>query len=167
MKKELEKLHAETKPWLFHKVFGEYLKTLSDNPVETPKEEKKKVYRSNKQNRALHKYLADLSAALNEAGVGTKVFLEKLSFYDDIPLTPELLKLVWKTKQEKMFQHESTTQLTTSEINRLYDVVNKFTSQEFGVSEAFPSMESILIKSESEQGYKYPDYDPDKHKPKI
>jgi len=119
--------------------------------------EKQKVYRTNKQNAALHKYLGDLANALEESGIDQKMFIDKLKGWT-IPITPEFLKEIWKIKQEKMFMHESTTKLTTSEINRIYDVINKFTSQEFGVSEAFPSMEAILIKSEQEKPYVYPEY---------
>lgn len=153
--KELDELNTilTDNPFQIRPKLKEFVKKAVIDGTEEPQ----KIYRTTQQNKALHKYLGDLSNALEEAGIDQAMFIEKLNGWT-IPITPEFLKLIWKIKQEKMFQHESTTKLTTSEINRIYDVINKFTSQEFGVSEAFPSMEQILIKSEQEKPYEYPEY---------
>ena len=140
------------KPWEAAKNLGAFLKTVVVSNVEEEVPEK----RTKKQNNALHKYLSDLANALTEAGVGVKLFIEKLRGWD-VPVTAEFLKQIWHIKQDKMFQTESTTKLTTAQVSQVYDAINLFTSQEFGVSEAFPSMEQIMIKSQEEKGYEYPD----------
>ena len=43
-------------------------------------------------------------------------------------------------KQEKMGMGDSTTKLTTDQVSQVYDTVNNFTSTEFGVGNAFPSI---------------------------
>lgn len=101
--------------------------------------------RTDNQNRALWKYLTDLSNALNEAGVDQKMFIDHLKGWE-VPITKEFLHLIWKMKQEKMFLTNSTTKLKTDQVSQVYDAVNKFTSQEFGVAEPFPSIEEIILK---------------------
>lgn len=101
--------------------------------------------RTSQQNRALHKYLSDLANALNEAGVDQKMFIDHLKGWE-IPLTPEFLKMIWKMKQEKMFLTNSTKDLRTEQVSKVYDEINRFTSQEFGVHEPFPSIEEIMLK---------------------
>jgi len=96
------------------------------------------------QNRALHKYLTDLANALNESGIDQKMFIDHLKGWE-IPITMEFLKMIWKMKQEKMFLTNSTTQMKTDQVSQVYDAVNKFTYQEFGVSEPFPSIEQIML----------------------
>ena len=102
-----------------------------------------KEKRTIKQNNALHKYLSDLSAELNAAGVDQKMFIEHLQGWE-IPITKEFLHQIWKLKQDKMGMGDSTTKLDTDQVSQVYDTINLFTSIEFGVSNPFPSMEDLL-----------------------
>ena len=100
------------------------------------------MIRSGKQNDSLWKYLTDLANELNAAGVDQRLFIEKLQGWE-IPITKEFLHLIWKMKQKKMFLTNSTTKLETDQVTQVYEAINKFTAQEFGVSDAFPSQESL------------------------
>lgn len=98
--------------------------------------------RTSQQNRALHKYFTDLANELNAAGIDQKLFIDHLKGWE-VPITADFLKLIWKMKQEKMFGTTSTTQLKTHQVTEVYETVNKFVGQEFGVHTAFPTMEEI------------------------
>lgn len=102
------------------------------------------ITRSKQQNKALWKYLTDLSNELNQAGVDQKLFIEHLNGWE-IPITKEFLHQIWKLKQEKMGMGDSTTKLNTDQVSQVYDAVNMFTSTEFGVGQAFPSIEDLLL----------------------
>jgi len=95
------------------------------------------------QNRSLHKWFEELARELNEAGVDQKVFVEALQGWE-IPITPEFLKQVWKIKQGKMGYGDSTTELSTKQVDEVYDVVNQFVAMNWGVHTPFPSNEDFL-----------------------
>lgn len=166
-KQELEDLLKSTPAWNYRDAMKKYL-TEWVEPVESVEEEKPFKYTTTQQRKALHVYFQNLSDALIGAGIDQKVFINTLKSVE-IPMTPEFLKMVWKLVQKKMFDTDSTNHLTSSQITREYDVINKFTSQEFGISEAFPSEEEMkrLIQEHQDatkasetarRGYEYPDY---------
>ena len=91
------------------------------------------------QNKALHKYLSLLATALNEAGWDMKRTLKPGI---EIPWTEEMVKThLWKSVQEVMLAKESTTELTTKEVNDVYEVVDRHLSQTTGVHVEFPKDE--------------------------
>ena len=95
--------------------------------------------RTIQQNRALHKYCKNLSEALNDAGLDAR---ETLKPEVEIPWTPEMVKeLMFKPIMKAMLEKESTTELNTGEVNKVYEVLNRHTAQKLGVSVEFPSEE--------------------------
>ena len=95
--------------------------------------------RTTQQNKALHKYCAMLSEALNDAGLDMKKTLKPEV---DIPWRPELVKEhLFKPVMKAMLDKESTTELSTREVNEVYAVLNLHTAQKLGVSVPFPSEE--------------------------
>jgi hypothetical protein len=101
--------------------------------------------RTQTQNKALHKYFTQLANELDAHGIDQKMLLDKLQGYS-VPITKDFLKDVWKAVQKRMYQKESTTELSTSQVSEVYETVNRFTAQEFGVHTAFPSNEEIMLK---------------------
>lgn len=106
--------------------------------------------RTKTQSRALHLYFTQLAKELEAHGIDQKTFVSKLEDIS-IPITKDFLKLVWKEVQKGMYKTGSTTQLTTSQISEVYETVNRFTAQEFGVHQAFPSMEEVMLKYTGEE----------------
>jgi len=105
--------------------------------------EKKRTLR---QNNALHLYFGLLADAFNEAGLDMKAVLTTV----DIPWTTASVKeYIWKPIQKLQLQKSSTTELTTKDIDKVFDTINRHISQKFGITEAFPSIEEIMLKMEN------------------
>jgi hypothetical protein len=95
--------------------------------------------RTTQQNRSLHLYFTLVADSLNQAGLDIKTAVDL-----DIPWTPENVKnLLWRPVQEVMLAKESTTQLTTKEIDQVWEVVNRYLAS-LGIHEPFPSIEQII-----------------------
>ena len=89
------------------------------------------------QNNSLHKYLTMLAEELQEAGLDMKQILKP---HIEIPPTPELLKdHLWRPIQISMFGKQSTTELTTIEVNKIYEVLNRHLGEKFGVHVPWPA----------------------------
>ena len=105
--------------------------------------------RTIQQNRALHKYFELLAEKLNEAGLDLRAVLKPEI---DIPFTKELVKdHLWRPVQELYMKKERTTELTTDEISKVYEVLNRFLGEKHGIYIAFPSVEEMALINELEK----------------
>ena len=94
------------------------------------------------QNAALHLYFTHLADELNKAGFDMKRTLKQSA---EIPWSPDLVKqYLWKPSQNVMLDKESTTQLTTKEIDEVLDVLTRHLGEKLGISVEFPSVESLI-----------------------
>ena len=110
--------------------------------------DKEKVYELKKetldqrtlvQNRALHLYCKNVSQALNGAGYDMKKVIKA-----DVPWTPlQVKELIWRPIQKALLRKESTTNLSKSEVNKVYETVSKLLAERFGIVVEFPSIERI------------------------
>lgn len=91
------------------------------------------VGRTIRQNKALHVYFELVAEELNNAGLYIANVIRA-----DAPWNKDRVKeLIWKTTQEKMLGKRSTKELTTGEIDKVYDVVNRALSDK-GIHVEFP-----------------------------
>jgi hypothetical protein len=98
--------------------------------------------RSKKQNNALHKYFELLAIELNESGLDMKKVLKPTV---DIPWGKETIKeFLWKPIMEAQTRKKSTTELTSKQIDAVFDTVNRLLSEKFGVHIPFPSIEEAI-----------------------
>lgn len=98
--------------------------------------------RTAQQNRALHKYFELVAEALNDAGYGVQTVLEKVM---EISWSKSLVKdILWRHAQLKLLDKRSTTMLTTKDIDKVYDELNRFLGEKFGITESFPSIEELI-----------------------
>ena len=82
-------------------------------------------------------YFTLLADELNAAGSDMRKTLQERI---DIPWSPSSVKsFLWKPVQEAMLEKESTTELTTKDIDMIYDVVNKAIGERTGVHVPFHS----------------------------
>ena len=96
--------------------------------------------RTLQQNKALHKYFELLAQELNAAGYDMRRTLKPGV---DIPWTSDLVKqYLWKGIQEAMLGKESTTELTSAEIDKVYETLNRPLAETTGVHVPFPSEET-------------------------
>lgn len=98
--------------------------------------------RSSQQNKSLHVLYQNISFELNRIGMeftfhGVKGMEIQTTY------TPEIVKeFIWKPLQAVMLKKDSTTKLTTSDINAIFEVLAKWFSEK-GVIIEFPSIDTI------------------------
>jgi len=103
-----------------------------------------KKKRTSLQRKALQLYCKMLADELNDAGLDMKKVLKPEI---DIPWTMESVKnFLWRPIQEAMFDKESTTELNTDEVTKVYEVLNRHTAQKLGVGLRFPSIDSLMFE---------------------
>ena len=96
--------------------------------------------RTNPQNRALHKYCQLLADELNAAGHHMRVTVHVKEA--EIDWSMQLVKdVIWREIQKAVVKKESTAELTTVEIQQVYETVNRFTSDRFGIGIEWPHYE--------------------------
>lgn len=98
--------------------------------------------RTIQQNRALHLYFQILADTLNDAGLDMKKILKPEI---DIPWNKDTVKnFLWRPIQKAQINKKSTTELTTREIDLVFNTLNRHLSQ-FGIHESFPSFQEVMF----------------------
>ena len=97
--------------------------------------------RTLQQNKAMHKLFTQMSDTFNTLGLDMRVVLKPEI---KILWTPEAVKReLFKPVMKAMYGKESTTELTTSEVSKVYEQIAKLIGEKFGVVLDFPSKENI------------------------
>jgi len=97
------------------------------------------------QNKALHLYFAHLASELNEAGLDMKKTLRPTI---DIPWSGKTIKeFIWKPMMKAQLGIDSTTELTTKDIDSVFDTITRHIGDKFGLYVEFPSIETSMITS--------------------
>jgi hypothetical protein len=108
------------------------------------KPDKEYPKRSLQQNKALHLLFTLLADRLAEAGLDMKKTLKPEV---DIAWTPEMVKeYLWRPVQEAQLGKKSTTELTTVEIDRVFETINRHLGEKFGLTVTFPSIEEVIFQ---------------------
>jgi len=98
--------------------------------------------RTDQQNRALHLWFTMLAEELNAAGYDMKKVVRANV---DIPWTSYNVKeFLWRPVQESQLGKKSTTQLSTDEIDKIYDTINRVVGERTGVHVPFPSLDGLI-----------------------
>ena len=104
--------------------------------------------RTIQQNRALHLLFGQISEELNDAGLDMRKALRPSI---SIPWNADTVKeYLWRPVMKAQIQKESTTELTTGEIDVVFETLNRYFGERFGLHIPFPSMDSLMNKSLSE-----------------
>ena len=104
--------------------------------------------RTIQQNKALHLLFTQIAEALNDAGLDLRKVLTANDV--DVPWNSSLVKeILWRQIQETQCGKRSTTELTTKEIDEVFDTLNRFLAK-MGIQVDFPSVEAILNKMRNE-----------------
>lgn len=118
-------------------------------------EERKQKQRTARQNRALHLFYKHLAEQLNQAGFDMK---RTLRADVEIPWNPDTVKnYLWRPIQKAQLQKDSTTELTTRDIDAVTETLTRHLGDKLGISIAFPSIETLLDKErEAEYAHRSP-----------
>ncbi len=106
---------------------------------------KEKKQRTLRQSRAMHQYFKMVSDEARNTGITFSEFI-RLRPRLEMPWTPERAKEIWKTAQMHMFGTTSTRDLTTGQIDQVYDVVNKVLGEILHFNIPFPSIEEQMLE---------------------
>jgi hypothetical protein len=121
---------------------NDYFKKLMSSEC---KFELKKVLntRTSQQNRALHLFFTFVSTELNELGL--EFTYEGLSTKNLSSRYTALIvkEFIWKPIQIAMFEVDSTTKLTTKDMNEIIDVIVSYFGQK-GIDLQFPNIEKLI-----------------------
>ena len=112
-----------------------------------PLKENNENRRTLSQNAAIHLYMTILAQEFNDAGLDMKKVLKPSV---DISWNVKNIKeYIWKPIQQALKLKISTTQLTTTEVNEVYECINKHIGEKFRIHIPFPSYEQTdnYIKS--------------------
>ena len=100
--------------------------------------------RTNKQNNALHKLFTLLADELNDAGYDMRKTLKPSI---DIPWTGKTIKeYMWRPVMQAQLGKESTTELTTKEIDLVFETINRHLGEKFGLHVPFPSIDTLMME---------------------
>lgn len=92
--------------------------------------------RTNQQNHALHLYFEMAAEALNSSGYDIQ---KTIKHQMSVPWGKESFKeLVWRQAQKTYLGKASTTELTTKEVDEVYEIVNRYLAL-FGIHVPFPT----------------------------
>ena len=109
---------------------------MSDNP-------KTDAQRTILQNKSLHLYLRELSQGLNDGGFDAKKVLKpevSIPWDRDGVMAKNLL---WRPVQEIVTGIESTTDLSTKQMQAIYQIIDRHIAEKFGVQVEWPSEERM------------------------
>lgn len=117
-----------------------------------PNEAKKYPQRTLKQNAALHVYFKLVADVLNDSGLDMRKVLKPQV---EIPWSAETIKeYIWRPIMKAQLNKGSTTEMTTVDIDAVFDTINRHLGEKFGVTEPFPSYDNILTAMEDERRLK-------------
>ena len=100
--------------------------------------------RTLRQNRALHVMFEQIAEQLNDAGYDMKKVLKPNV---DIPWNKDTVKkYLWKPIMKHALLKESTTEMSTKDIDKIFDIIVRHFGEKFGLVIEFPSIETIINK---------------------
>ncbi len=103
--------------------------------------------RTDPQNRSLHKWATLMADDLNDAGMDQRVVMEQFKDGFDVPWTMEAVKHVFRTVAKAMYDVDSTAELTTKQMQSVYEVVDARLSEITGIRHEWPSEDSMIQQS--------------------
>lgn len=98
--------------------------------------------RTTLQNKSLHLWATLMADSMNDAGFDQRIVIEQFKDGFELPWTMYAVKDLFRTVARAMYGAESTADLTTTELQRVYEVVDARLSEITGIHHEWPSLES-------------------------
>lgn len=100
--------------------------------------------RTEQQNKALHLFFTQLAQELNDHGLDMRKTLKPGV---DIPWDSKTIKeYLWRPIQIAQLKKESTKELTTTEIDKVFNTLTRHLGEKFGLELSFPSLDTLMEK---------------------
>src|SRR3990167_11370310 len=93
------------------------------------------------QNSAIHKYFELVARELQNQGQTMQQVIKKINWCEITPTKQSVKEIIWRPIQEEVCGKKSTTELTTSEVDQIYQITAMFLAKQFKISIPFPSIE--------------------------
>ena len=100
-----------------------------------------KTLRTAQQSKSLHLYLTQVAHELSNQGQTLQGVVKKVPWAEITPTKASLKEVLWRPVQEIVCGKKSTTEITTKEIQEIYNNVSMFLAKNFAISIPFPSVE--------------------------
>lgn len=139
---------VEGNGWDAHRSLRKLLPTLTvtntapapNEGAEGQTEANKRKPRSLSQNSAIHLYREHLAQALNDAGYGMKKVLKEEV---DIDWNKDMVRrYIWLPIQKALFDKDTSADLTSDEVTKVWEHINRLISEKCGIHVPFPSDET-------------------------
>ncbi len=105
------------------------------------KNDKVPVQRSKLQNRAIHAYLTMVANELQNQGQTMQDVVKVITKVEITPTKENVKEIIWREIQKALYGKVSTTELTTDQVSKIYEVMSMFLAREFEIDLPFPSEE--------------------------
>ena len=90
---------------------------------------------------SIHIYYRRLAEALNDSGLSVKVTLSKAPFIDALWNDDLVKDLLARPLMNVIAPGKKTMRMNTIQTQELYETLNRFTAENFGISMPFPEKE--------------------------
>lgn len=140
---------GQLKPFSY--IVTECLENMPDGnyEVKLKRIKKKGKFRTLLQNSSMWLYFTKLGKALNDAGLDMRKVLKPEV---EIPWNKDTVhEYLWIPLQKAMYETESTTDLETDQVGKVYEVQNRHLAEKFGVSVLFPSIDGLMFEQELQE----------------
>lgn len=112
--------------------------------------------RTSQQNKALYKFFELVSEDLNNAGYSV---MKTLRHDVEIDWNATTFKeLMWKPIQKAITKKNSTADLSSGELQIIYDTLNRHLGQKLGIHTPFPTLD-VMIEQLGKVEYPVDEYD--------
>lgn len=110
---------------------------MSDKQMSNPETS---ATRTPQQQKAIEVYCRMLAQCMNMGGYDQRKVFDLMKEGVEIPWSQRAVKAtMWALVQDAMFEKKSTTQLSPQEVNRVYEVLNRWTFEKMGITVEFPN----------------------------
>jgi len=99
--------------------------------------------RTNQQRKAIEVYCRELADALDREGHTLQDVTERIQRAEIRPTQENIKEVVFKPMAKALFNVDSTTKLSTAQVDKVYEMVNAFVGREFGIHTPFPSRDVL------------------------
>lgn len=103
-----------------------------------PNEEQRTI----QQNKSIHKYCTMVAEELSNQGQTMQNVIKHITRVEIHPTKENVKEIIWREIQKALFGKQSTTELNTSQVDKVYQVMSQFLAREFEIDLPFPSKEN-------------------------